>query len=140
MLLYCDLSFFLLSFSFSFLFFLSFFHSLPSSSSSIYSHATAYILAALPGLSQWCRPLHIPRKKRKYFQKLFSSKAVDTMLRKNLVKFGVNVDLATYRDGVRETHNPPGRAHAGTVWSAFEEGASVRILNPQTFHTPLHQM
>ena len=57
-----------------------------------------------------------------------------------MVKFGVNVDLATYRDGVRETHNPPGRAHAGTVWSAFEEGASIRILNPQTFHTPLHQM
>jgi len=56
------------------------------------------------------------------------------------VKFGVNVDVTTYQDGVRETHNPPGRAHAGTVWEKYKDGCSVRFLNPQTFHPPLHQL
>ena len=48
------------------------------------------------------------------------------MLRQNNVKFGVNVDVTTYTDGVRETHNIPGRAHPGT----FPTPSSHRPRHP----------
>ena len=62
------------------------------------------------------KPLHIARKKKRYYGGLFDSAEFDRMLRTNYVKFGVNLDLTSYRDGVRETHNLPGRAHSGTIW------------------------
>lgn len=52
----------------------------------------------------------------------------------NPVKFGVNLDVTQYVDGERRTLNPEGRAHANVVWALYEEGCSVRLLNPQTYN------
>jgi lysine-specific demethylase/histidyl-hydroxylase NO66 len=38
-----------------------------------------------------------------------------------------------YKDGRRETLNPDGRAHAAVVWDYYQQGCSVRLLNPQTY-------
>ncbi len=37
----------------------------------------------------------------------------------NFLKYTVNVDIAKYSNGVRETLNPEGRAHAHVVWDFF---------------------
>eukprot|EP00039_Didymoeca_costata_P010746 m.145507 g.145507 ORF g.145507 m.145507 type:complete len:530 (+) comp14947_c0_seq1:147-1736(+) len=83
------------------------------------------------------KPLLIRRKKKTYYQSLFGVDVIDEIMRTNYMKFGVNLDLTKYTNGVRETLNPPGRVHPGTVWDNFRDGCSVRILNPQTFHKPL---
>ncbi|XP_030052382.1 ribosomal oxygenase 1-like [Microcaecilia unicolor] len=51
----------------------------------------------------------------------------------NDVQFGVNLDVTTYSNGKRETHNPPGRALPLVVWDYYKNGCSLRLLNPQAF-------
>lgn len=34
--------------------------------------------------------------------------------------FGKNIDVTTYIDGVRKTHNPPGRAYSSVVWDYYK--------------------
>lgn len=36
------------------------------------------------------------------------------------IHFGVNLDVTTFTDGKRETHNPAGRAHAPVVWDFYQ--------------------
>ena len=38
------------------------------------------------------------------------------------VQFSVNLDVTSYKNGVRETHNPKGRALAPVVWDFYEVG------------------
>lgn len=80
------------------------------------------------------RPLHIKRGNGKYFKDLFSTKELDTILRDDRVLFGKNLDVTSYsvKEG-RLTHNPAGRAHAAVVWDMYNNGCSLRMLNPQTF-------
>lgn len=33
-----------------------------------------------------------------------------------------------------------GRAHAAVVWDYYRNGCSVRLLNPQTYHTELREL
>lgn len=35
---------------------------------------------------------------------------IDSMLKENYLEYTKNIDITSYRDGVRETHNPEGRA------------------------------
>lgn len=79
------------------------------------------------------KPLVIRRKRKGFYQKLFGAEALDKLLREHPVKFGLNLDVTKYVDGERETLNPEGRAHANVVWALYEEGCSVRLLNPQTY-------
>lgn len=58
-------------------------------------------------------------------------------MRNNLLKYGVNIDVVEYVDGVRETVNPDGRVKLATVMQALDSGCSVRMLNPHTYHKPL---
>lgn len=39
---------------------------------------------------------------------------------KEAVQYGVNLDVTSYVNGKRETHNPPGRALPFTVWDFYE--------------------
>lgn len=57
------------------------------------------------------RPLHIKRVQSNYYKNVFSTKAFDDMLREKVVLFGKNLDVTSYTDGKRETHNPDGRAY-----------------------------
>ncbi|XP_015758221.1 PREDICTED: bifunctional lysine-specific demethylase and histidyl-hydroxylase NO66-like [Acropora digitifera] len=79
------------------------------------------------------KPLLVKRHQANYNEGWFSTKEFDDILRQRCVQFSVNLDVTSYKNGVRETHNPRGRALAPVVWDFYENGCSVRLLNPQTF-------
>ena len=82
------------------------------------------------------RPVHIQRNQKGYYKSLFSTKAFDSILREQNVIYGKNLDVTSY-DGKRETHNPVGRAYPPVVWDFYNNGCSLRMLNPQTFWEPV---
>ncbi|XP_037813412.1 bifunctional lysine-specific demethylase and histidyl-hydroxylase NO66 isoform X2 [Lucilia sericata] len=75
----------------------------------------------------------IKRQQSNYFGHLISFEAIDQMLLKNHVEFTKNIDVTSYKNGVRETLNPEGRAMPPVVWDHYGQGCSIRLLNPQTF-------
>uniref|UniRef100_A0A674F2A3 Bifunctional lysine-specific demethylase and histidyl-hydroxylase n=1 Tax=Salmo trutta TaxID=8032 RepID=A0A674F2A3_SALTR len=79
------------------------------------------------------KPFLIKRQNPDYYTGLFSTAEFDRILRRDDVQYGVNLDVTSYRNGKRETHNPPGRALPYTVWDFYESGCSLRMLNPQAF-------
>lgn len=86
------------------------------------------------------KPLLVKRHQPGFYGDLMSCQQLDRILRERQLYFTENVDLTTYRSGVRETHNPPGRAHAAVVWDSFQQGCSVRLLNPQTYSRQLWRL
>ncbi|KAL6442849.1 hypothetical protein ACFW04_002719 [Cataglyphis niger] len=85
-------------------------------------------------------PIHIKRNKPDYYKWIISTPVLDKMLRDNHILFTKNIDITSYVDGLRETHNPPGRALPSVVWDYYRNGCSVRMLNPQTFISQLHAL
>ncbi|KAL5235362.1 hypothetical protein ACI65C_002772 [Semiaphis heraclei] len=83
--------------------------------------------------------LHVPRNSSDYFSQLFSLTELDTILRENNLQYGTNVDITSYTDNVRETHNPVGRAQPHVVWDYYTNGCSVRLLNPQLFAPEIYK-
>ncbi|KAK2856066.1 hypothetical protein Q5P01_004801 [Channa striata] len=79
------------------------------------------------------KPIVVQRNNPDYYKGLFSTAEFDRMLREEDVQYGVNLDITSYTNGKRETHNPPGRALPFTVWDFYESGCSIRLLNPQAF-------
>ncbi|KAF0311296.1 Ribosomal oxygenase 1 [Amphibalanus amphitrite] len=79
------------------------------------------------------KPLLVQREKADYYGQLFSTAKLDSILRNENIQFGRNLDVTSYSEGERETHNPAGRAHAPVVWDYYRNGCSVRLLNPQTY-------
>uniref|UniRef100_A0A673AWK7 Bifunctional lysine-specific demethylase and histidyl-hydroxylase n=1 Tax=Sphaeramia orbicularis TaxID=375764 RepID=A0A673AWK7_9TELE len=79
------------------------------------------------------KPIIVQRKNPNYYKGLFSTAEFDRILRQEDVQYGVNLDVTSYTNGKRETHNPPGRALPFTVWDFYESGCSLRMLNPQAF-------
>lgn len=87
------------------------------------------------------QPLHIKRNKSTFYDFLeVSTEAIDEMLRSNVVEFTKNLDITSYTNGQRETHNPDGRAMPASVWEFYKDGCSVRLLNPQTFMPRLFRL
>ncbi|XP_037607325.1 ribosomal oxygenase 1 [Sebastes umbrosus] len=79
------------------------------------------------------KPILVQRKNPDYYKGLFSTAEFDRILRQEDVQYGVNLDVTSYTNGKRETHNPPGRALPFTVWDFYGSGCSLRMLNPQAF-------
>ncbi|XP_028253352.1 ribosomal oxygenase 1 [Parambassis ranga] len=79
------------------------------------------------------KPIFVRRGNPDYYKGLFSTAEFDRILREDNVQYGVNLDVTSYTNGKRETHNPPGRALPFTVWDFYESGCSLRMLNPQAF-------
>nr|XP_061806740.1 ribosomal oxygenase 1-like [Nerophis lumbriciformis] len=79
------------------------------------------------------KPILVQRKNPNYYYGLFSTQEFDRILRQDDVQYGVNLDVTSYTEGKRETHNPPGRALPLTVWDFYKSGCSLRMLNPQAF-------
>ncbi|XP_052391161.1 ribosomal oxygenase 1 isoform X2 [Carassius gibelio] len=86
------------------------------------------------------KPILIQRQNPEYYKGLFSTAEFDRILRNNDVQYGVNLDVTSYTNGKRETHNPPGRALPYTVWDFYESGCSLRMLNPQAFSSTVWQV
>ncbi|NXU80532.1 RIOX1 oxygenase, partial [Oreotrochilus melanogaster] len=68
-----------------------------------------------------------------YYAGLFSTADFDSALRSGEVHFGTHLDVTSYAEGVRETHNPSGRALPAVVWDFYQNECSLRLLCPQTF-------
>uniref|UniRef100_A0A3P8ZQZ4 Bifunctional lysine-specific demethylase and histidyl-hydroxylase n=1 Tax=Esox lucius TaxID=8010 RepID=A0A3P8ZQZ4_ESOLU len=79
------------------------------------------------------KPVLVQRQNINYYKGLFSTAEFDRILRQENIQYGVNLDVTSYTNGKRETHNPPGRALPFTVWDFYERGCSLRMLNPQAF-------
>jgi hypothetical protein len=75
----------------------------------------------------------IKRSQLDYYKSWFSCKEFDKILRNHNLEFTTNIDVTTYVDQEKENHNPEGRAHAPIVWDFFQQGCSIRLLNPQTY-------
>lgn len=69
-----------------------------------------------------------------------SMQIIDTMLKENYLEYTKNIDITSYKDGIRETHNPEGRATTPSIWNFYDSGCSMRILNPQTFIPAVFKM
>lgn len=82
----------------------------------------------------------VKRKGSNYYSKLMSFEAIDQMLINNHVEFTKNIDITSYKNGVRETLNPVGRAMPPVVWDHYGQGCSVRLLNPHTFLPELFKL
>ncbi|XP_054055601.1 LOW QUALITY PROTEIN: ribosomal oxygenase 1 [Rissa tridactyla] len=78
-------------------------------------------------------PLLVRRGDPGYYAGLFSTADFDAVLRGGQVDFGTHLDVTSYAEGVRETHNPSGRALPAVVWDFYQNGCSLRLLSPQTF-------
>lgn len=85
--------------------------------------------------SCWERtPLHVKRSDfPDYYKDVLTTVKINKILQNNFVLFSKNVDVTSYRNGKRQTHNPAGRATPALVWDFYQKGCSVRMLNPQTF-------
>ncbi|RXN32234.1 bifunctional lysine-specific demethylase and histidyl-hydroxylase NO66-like protein [Labeo rohita] len=66
------------------------------------------------------KPILIQRQNPDFYKGLFSTAEFDQILRNDDVQYGVNLDVTSYTNGKRETHNPPGRALPYTVWDFYE--------------------
>ncbi|XP_055042108.2 ribosomal oxygenase 1 isoform X1 [Misgurnus anguillicaudatus] len=86
------------------------------------------------------KPILIQRQNPDYYKGLFSTAEFDQILRNDNVLYGVNLDVTSYTNDTRETHNPPGRALPYTVWDFYESGCSIRMLNPQAFSSTVWQV
>uniref|UniRef100_A0A452FYZ3 Bifunctional lysine-specific demethylase and histidyl-hydroxylase n=1 Tax=Capra hircus TaxID=9925 RepID=A0A452FYZ3_CAPHI len=81
----------------------------------------------------------VRRQDHSYYQGLFSTADLDSILRNEEVQFGQHLDAARYVNGRRETLNPPGRALPAAAWSLYRAGCSLRLLCPQAFSTTVWQ-
>uniref|UniRef100_A0A8C4KU73 Bifunctional lysine-specific demethylase and histidyl-hydroxylase n=1 Tax=Dromaius novaehollandiae TaxID=8790 RepID=A0A8C4KU73_DRONO len=89
---------------------------------------------------RWERaPLLVRRGEPGYYAGLFSSAELDGILRSGEVRFGAHLDVTSYAEGVRETHNPAGRALPAVVWDFYQNGCSLRLLCPQAFSATVWQ-
>lgn len=82
----------------------------------------------------------VKHKNPAYYKQLFSTNNLDDLMHNHDLYFGKNIDITSYVDSKRETHNPEGRAVPAQVWSMYNDGCSVRLLNPQTFVGSVHTL
>ncbi|KAL0123549.1 hypothetical protein PUN28_005809 [Cardiocondyla obscurior] len=85
-------------------------------------------------------PVYVKRDVHNYYKHIVSTPLLDKMLRTNHILFTKNIDITSYSNGVRETHNPPGRALPSIVWDYYQNKCSVRMLNPQTYIPMIHSL
>ncbi|XP_017965707.1 bifunctional lysine-specific demethylase and histidyl-hydroxylase NO66 [Drosophila navojoa] len=82
----------------------------------------------------------VKRKLPDYYSQLISFQMIDEMLIENQLEFTTNIDVTTYKKGVRQTLNPVGRAMSPAIWGYYGDGCSIRILNPSTYLPKLRQL
>ncbi|XP_058058620.1 bifunctional lysine-specific demethylase and histidyl-hydroxylase NO66 [Anopheles bellator] len=92
-------------------------------------------------MAYWERkPLLVKRSDPAYYAGLLSRAMIDEMLRTNNIEYTKNIDITSYTDGQRETHNPEGRVLPPDMWHFYGEGCSVRMLNPQTYLRSIYEL
>jgi hypothetical protein len=79
------------------------------------------------------KPMLVKRDNENYNKSWFSCKEFDSILRNHKLEFTTNIDIVTYVNEVKQNHNKEGRAFAPLVWDFFQQGCSIRLLNPGTY-------
>ncbi|KAH8308569.1 hypothetical protein KR018_006342, partial [Drosophila ironensis] len=82
----------------------------------------------------------VQRQMPGHFSELISFKMIDEMLILHHLEFTTNIDVTSYTNGKRQTHNPEGRAMPPVVWGFYGDGCSIRILNPSAYLSGLRQV
>ena len=83
----------------------------------------------------------IKRKKFDFYKDLFSTRQLAEIIERNPIQFGVNLDVTSWTKAEgRQTHNLPGRAYPAQVWDFYNNGCSVRMLNPQTYSHSIYEL
>ena len=78
------------------------------------------------------RPFHVRRPDQAdYYNGWLGRKQIDALLRASKLEYTKHLDVTSYTDGERQTHNGEGVAPAAEVWSRFKAGCSVRLSWPQ---------
>ena len=78
------------------------------------------------------RPFHVQRPQQaEYYNGWLGRKRIDALLRAGKLNYTEHVDVTSYTDGERQTHNGEGVAPSAEVWSRFEAGCSIRLSWPQ---------
>ncbi|CAI4223980.1 unnamed protein product [Auanema sp. JU1783] len=75
----------------------------------------------------------VRRNNPAYYGNLFSSERFVELLEKNYVEYGTNINIASYKGGVRTTLNGKGRVYPADINRHIKSGNSVQLVNPQTF-------
>lgn len=79
------------------------------------------------------RPLYIERHTPEYFKQICSIDDLFHAFKACPIHLLKNVTVTSYENGKRVTDSTPGRARPNVVRDFFENGHSIRVLNPQTF-------
>eukprot|EP00908_Phaeocystis_cordata_P001047 Transcript_11123.p2 GENE.Transcript_11123~~Transcript_11123.p2 ORF type:complete len:511 (-),score=238.91 Transcript_11123:80-1612(-) len=78
------------------------------------------------------RPFHIKRPDHdEFYGGWFGRRQIDALLRAGKLRYTEHLDVTSYTDGERQTHNGEGVAPAAEVWKRFEAGCSLRLSWPQ---------
>ncbi|KAF5302388.1 hypothetical protein FQA39_LY10427 [Lamprigera yunnana] len=85
-------------------------------------------------------PIHIQRNEKNYYQQILTTKKLQDIFLENVLLYTRNIDVVSYTNNQRETHNVEGRAVPAALWDYYKNGCSIRILNPHTYCTKLHTL
>lgn len=96
------------------------------------------------------KPIHVNRSKEGYFKNVFSRKSLESILSKQLLIEGVDIDPAPSaasaesvaseeQEGDQKDEDQKG-AVISEVWKSFAEGAQIRLLAPQKYHECLWKL
>ncbi|XP_066140396.1 ribosomal oxygenase 1 [Euwallacea fornicatus] len=84
--------------------------------------------------------LHIKRSDPTYYSQIFSSVRLDQILRECSLHFSRNIDVVTYQNNKKEVIEEEGRALPSTLWDYYNNGCSIRVLNPHTYDHNVHSL
>ncbi|TKR70129.1 hypothetical protein L596_022189 [Steinernema carpocapsae] len=77
--------------------------------------------------------LNVKRNNKTFYGNLFSTATLTELLEKHCLEYGSNINIASYKNGVRTTLNGEGRVYPQAVKSHLQEKCSVQFVNPPTF-------
>ncbi|CAD5223404.1 unnamed protein product [Bursaphelenchus okinawaensis] len=84
------------------------------------------------------RMMIIQRKAKDYYSSVFPITDFHKLFQDNFLEYGVNANVAKYKNGQRTTHNGEGRITSGKVVQHFADGCSIQVVNPQSFNQNIH--
>lgn len=67
------------------------------------------VFICFPHSDYWEKqPLFVTRNQKHYYSTVLSTPIMDKMLHDNVLYYGTHIDITSYSDGKRETHNQEG--------------------------------
>ncbi|CAL1268740.1 unnamed protein product [Larinioides sclopetarius] len=86
------------------------------------------------------KPFLIKRSNSKYYKGLYSIKEFEKTVDENYLNYNTEIDVVAYVDGERKPLINEKRVLPSFLWSAFKEGYSIRMRNPQVYNKALESL